>query len=101
MSPPVLLGARKKLNQKSLYAHLKALPWASVPATTRTDRGHGRRATRTIKVVDVPAWIEFSGAAQVAQLRRTVIRKGRRTVEIVYLITSADARTAPPEVLAT
>ncbi|MFF1462904.1 ISAs1 family transposase [Streptomyces sp. NPDC058330] len=90
-----------KANQKSLYAHLKALPWASVPATTRTDRGHGRRATRTIKVVDVPAWVEFSGAEQVAQLRRTVTRKGRRTVEIVYLITSADARTAPPEVLAT
>ena len=43
-----------KANQKSLYAHLKALPWASVPAATRTDRGHGRRATRTIKVVDVP-----------------------------------------------
>lgn len=90
-----------KANQKSLYAHLEALPWVSVPATTRTDRGHGRRATRTVKVVDVPAWVKFSEAAQVAQLRRTVTRKGRRTVEIVYLITSADARTAPPEVLAT
>ncbi|MEK8142391.1 ISAs1 family transposase [Streptomyces sp. M10(2022)] len=51
-----------KANQKSLFAQLKALPWTSVPAVTRTDRGHGRRATRTIKVVDVPAWIEFSGA---------------------------------------
>ncbi|WP_329456739.1 ISAs1 family transposase [Streptomyces sp. NBC_01497] len=89
-----------KANQKSLFAQLKALPWTSVPAVTRTDRGHGRRATRTIKVIDVPAWIEFSGAVQVAQLRRTVARKGRRTVEIVYLITSADATTAPPAVLA-
>ncbi len=89
-----------KANQKSLYAQLKALPWASMPAVTRTDRGHGRRVTRTIKVVDVPAWVEFGGARQVAQLRRTVTRKGRRTVEIVYLITSADARTAPPELLA-
>jgi predicted transposase YbfD/YdcC len=90
-----------KANQKSLYAQLKALPWASIPAVTRTDRGHGRRATRTVKVLDVPAWIEFTAATQVAQLRRTVTRKGRRTVEIVYLITSADARTAPPAVLAT
>jgi predicted transposase YbfD/YdcC len=90
-----------KANQKSLYAQLKALPWARMPALTRTERGHGRRATRTIKVADVPAWIGFTGATQVAQLRRTVTRKGRRTVEIVYLITSADARTAPAELLAT
>ncbi|MCX5233443.1 ISAs1 family transposase [Streptomyces sp. NBC_00233] len=90
-----------KANQKSLYAQLKTLPWASVPAVTRTDRGHGRRATRTVKVVDVPAWVEFTAATQVAQLRRTVTCKGRRTLEIVYLITSADARTAPPAVLAT
>ncbi|WP_407698344.1 ISAs1 family transposase [Streptomyces marianii] len=44
--------------------------------------------------------VEFTAAAQVAQLRRTVTRKGKRTVEIVYLITSADARTAPPAILA-
>ncbi|MFF0225086.1 ISAs1 family transposase [Streptomyces sp. NPDC004629] len=89
-----------KANQKSLYAQLKALPWTSIPAVTRTDRGHGRRATRTVKVVDVPAWVGFAGAGQVAQLRRTVTRKSRRTIEIVYLITSADARTGPPAVLA-
>ncbi|WP_328748136.1 ISAs1 family transposase [Streptomyces sp. NBC_00285] len=89
-----------KANQKSLYAQLKTLPWASIPAVTKTVRGHGRRATRTIKTVDVPAWVEFSGAMQVAQLRRTVTRKGRRTVEIVYLVTSADAATAPPVILA-
>jgi Transposase DDE domain len=89
-----------KANQKSWYAQLNALPWTSIPAVTRTDRGHGRRATRTIKVVDVPAWIELAAAGQVAQLRRTVTRNGRRTIEIVYLITSADRRTAPPAVLA-
>jgi hypothetical protein len=49
---------------------------------------HGRRARRTIKAVLAPAWIEFDGAAQVAQLRRTVTRKGKKTVEVVYLITS-------------
>ena len=36
----------------------------------------------------VPAWIEFAGAAQVAQVRRTATKKGKKTVEVVYLITS-------------
>jgi predicted transposase YbfD/YdcC len=38
-----------------------------------------------------PAWVEFAGAAQV---RRTVTRKGKKTVEVVYLITSS--RDADP-----
>src|SRR5512135_2747309 len=45
-----------------------------------------------------PAWIEFDGAAQIAQLRRTVTKNGRKTVEIVYLITSD--RDADPATLA-
>jgi predicted transposase YbfD/YdcC len=36
----------------------------------------------------VPAWTGFAGAAQVAQVRRTVTKKGKKTVEVVYLITS-------------
>jgi predicted transposase YbfD/YdcC len=59
---------------------------------------HGRRARRTIKAVLAPAWIEFEGAARVAQLRRTVTKKGRKTVEVVYLITSD--RGADPATLA-
>src|SRR5205814_1970049 len=42
--------------------------------------------------------IEFAGAAQVAQLRRTVTKKGKKTVEVVYLITSD--RDADPVTLA-
>ena len=60
--------------------------------------GHGRQARRTIKAVLVPAWIEFAGAAQVAQVRRTVTKKGKKTVEVVYLITSD--RDADPATLA-
>ena len=45
-----------------------------------------------------PSWIEFEGAAQVAQLRRTVTRNGKKTVEVVYLITSD--READPATLA-
>ena len=59
---------------------------------------HGRRARRTIKAVLAPAWIEFDGAAQVAQLRRTVTKNGKKTVEVVYLITSD--RDADPATLA-
>ena len=95
-----------KANNKHLYAQLKKLPWKHVPAHTTRDTGHGRRETRTIKTAQVPEWITFEGAAQVAQLRRTTWRKKskgsakRKSVEVVYLITSADHRTAPPLVLA-
>ena len=89
-----------KGNQPTLYAACKALPWRDVPARRAISKGHGRRVTRTIKVVAAPTWVEFVGAAQVAQLRRTVTKKGKKTVEVVYLITSADVRTAPPATLA-
>jgi predicted transposase YbfD/YdcC len=56
--------------------------------------------TRTIKVTDVPDWVEFPGATQLAQMRRTVTHDGHKTVEVVYLITSADHRAAPPATLA-
>jgi predicted transposase YbfD/YdcC len=55
-------------------------------------------ARRTIEAVLAPAWIGFEGAAQVAQLRRTVTRRGKKTVEVVYLITSDQG--ASPEALA-
>jgi predicted transposase YbfD/YdcC len=87
-----------KGNMPTLYRKLKKLPWAAIPATSDVSTGHGRRARRTIKVMLVPAWIEFDGAAQVAQLRRTVTRNGKKTVEVVYLITSD--RDAGPAALA-
>lgn len=96
-----------KANRPTLLKALKSLPWADVPVGSRsTDHGrhgHGRRATRTIKVIAVPAlpgWPEFPGATQVAQLRRTVTRAGKKSVEVVYLITSANHHTAPPATLA-
>jgi predicted transposase YbfD/YdcC len=85
-----------KANMPTMYRQLKKLPWARIPAVSPVSTGHGRRARRTIKAALAPAWIEFEGAAQVAQLRRTVTKKGKKTVEVVYLITSdrkADAAT--------
>jgi predicted transposase YbfD/YdcC len=87
-----------KGNMPTLYQRLKKLPWAAVPAFSAVSTDHGRRTRRTIKVALVPAWIEFDGAAQVAQLRRTVTRNGKKTVEVVYLITSD--RNADPATLA-
>src|SRR6202522_315923 len=77
-----------KGNTPTLYKRLKKLSWAVIPATSSVSTGHGRRARRTIKAALAPARIEFTGAAQVAQLRRTVTKKGMKTVEVVYLITS-------------
>jgi predicted transposase YbfD/YdcC len=88
-----------KGNMPTLCKQLKNLPWARVPSASSVSRDHGRRARRTIKLVLAPAWIGFEGAAQVAQLRRTVTKKGKKTVEVVYLITSD--RNASPETLAT
>ena len=89
-----------KNNQPGLYTACKKLPWAKVRSHSAVTTGHGRRARRTIKVLTVPEWIEFPGAAQVAQIRRTVTRAGRKSVEVVYIITSADHLTAPPATLA-
>ncbi len=90
-----------KANMPTLHQKLKKLPWKDMPAHTETATGRGRRITRTIKVADVPDWIDFPGAAQVAQLRRTVTDKATKTVEVVYLITSASHTAAPPQRLAT
>jgi predicted transposase YbfD/YdcC len=87
-----------KANMPTLYKQLKKLPWKDVPSVSSVTADHGRRARRTIKVTLAPAWIGFDGAAQVAQLRRTVLTKGKKTVEVVYLITSD--RSASPETLA-
>jgi len=89
-----------KRNQPTLYEACKAPPWHKIPARRVSTKGHGRRVTRTIKVVQAPPWIEFHGAVQIAQIRRTVTRQGKKTVEVVYLITSADHTTAPPATLA-
>jgi hypothetical protein len=85
-----------KGNMPTLYRQLKKLLRAAVPAALAASMGHGRRAQRTIKTALFPAWIEVAGAAQVARLRRTVTRKGRKTVDVVCLITSGAAADPAP-----
>jgi predicted transposase YbfD/YdcC len=87
-----------KGNMPTLYRQLKKLPWAKIPSVSSVTRDHGRRARRTVKLALAPAWVGFAGAAQVAQVRRTVTKKGKKTVEVVYVITSD--RHVSPAVLA-
>ena len=87
-------------NQKTLRKTLKALPWKSVPSVSSVDTGHGRRVRRTAKAIEAPAWVDFPGAAQVVQLRRTRTIKSRKHVEVVYLICSLPMTDAQPEVVA-
>ncbi len=65
------------------------------------DRDHThKRITRTIKVAAAPDWVGFPDAGQVAQVRRTVTTNGKKSVEVVYLITSADPASTPAATLA-
>lgn len=89
-----------KNNQPGLRAALAGLPWSKIPAQRATEHSHGRTVTRTIKAVQAPAWIEFSGAAQIVQVRRTRTTKGKRSTEVVYLICSRSMIQAPPEMVA-
>lgn len=86
-----------KANQPGLLAQLRAQPWKRVPAGhAETEKEHGRITRRALKVIQAPAGLGFPGAAQIAQLRRTVTRGTKKTVEVVYLITSASLPAASP-----
>jgi predicted transposase YbfD/YdcC len=89
-----------KANQRSLFAACKNLPWAQVRAHSHVSTGHGRRTRRTIKVLAAPARVGFTGATQIAQVPRSLTRAGRKSVEVVHLITCADHHAAPPATLA-
>lgn len=89
-----------KANQPALRDQLGALPWKDVPATSTTSTSHGRQVRRTIKAITAPDWVDFPGAAQVLQVRRTRTVKGRKHVEVVYLICSLSMTDAPPATVA-
>nr|WP_230085264.1 ISAs1 family transposase [Arthrobacter sp. AQ5-05] len=85
-----------KGNQRSLQRHLKELPWKDVPVGNKQPyKKHGRKGSRSIKVITIDAGILFPHASQAAQ----ITRRSRRTngtkwsVETVYIITSLPAET--------
>ena len=64
-----------KGNTPKTYAKLNALPWETTPIThTTTDQGHGRRETRTIRVLDAPEDLDWPHAQQVFLIERTTER---------------------------
>jgi predicted transposase YbfD/YdcC len=86
-----------KSNQPTLLAMIKRQPQTRVPAGhVEVATSHGRRIRRTLKVIQAPQAIGFPAAAQIAQLRRTSTRNAKKTVEVVYLITSAALPEASP-----
>lgn len=88
-----------KLNQPSLYRALKDLPWRDVPAISQVEVSHGRRVRRTTQAVSIPAWIEFPGARQIIKVRRTRTIRGKKTIEVVYLISSMAMIKAQPHMI--
>lgn len=98
-----------KGNAPAAYAVLDTLPWTRVEnARIEREKGHGRRETRTIRLVTLGAGIDttLAGVAQAGRVRRWVERKKTvtampgRTRESVYLVTSLPHRLAHAETLA-
>ncbi|MER5456602.1 ISAs1 family transposase [Micromonospora sp. NPDC002389] len=93
-----------KANHPRLHAQLAGLPWQAVPDTARdTDRGHGRREIRTLKILTVSTGIDFPHAVQALQVRRRRHRLDqpkRFTTETVYAITDLRVHQAKPAQLA-
>lgn len=89
-----------KGNQPNLHAQLATLPWTAVPDVHRdTDRGHGRREIRSLKILTLADGIDFPNAAQAIQIRRRrrrLDRPKRFTTETVYAITDLLVHQAKP-----
>lgn len=80
-----------KVNQPTLYAQRKGLPWADVPVGDQhRDTGHGRRETRTVKALppQTPGGIGFPHAQQAVRIThtRTVAGKRTRALPLSYAI---------------
>ena len=90
-----------KSGQPTLLKKLARQPPKHVPVG-HADAGkpHGRRTRRTLKVIQAPQDLGFLGASQIAQLRRASTRNGRKTGEVVHLITSAVLPQASPDRIA-
>jgi predicted transposase YbfD/YdcC len=88
-----------KGNQPTVFAQLKALPWAQVPVgDRRSEIGHGRKETRTVKAVTVhtPHWVGFLHARQAVRITRTRTVTGKTTREMAYLTVSLPTQDAHP-----
>jgi hypothetical protein len=93
-----------KGNQPTLFAQLKAMPWAQIPIGHQTrETGHGRKETRTVKAVTAatPGGLAFPHAQQAVRITRTRTIKDKTTREMAYLTMSLPAEQAQPADLGT
>jgi predicted transposase YbfD/YdcC len=93
-----------KGNQPTAATQLKALPWSRVKvAHTRSETGHGRRESRSIKTLAVAASLggnAFPEATLAVRIHRRRKETGRReSRETVYAVTSLDVHQAGPREL--
>jgi hypothetical protein len=92
-----------KGNQPNLHAQLAGLPWRQVEVCHRaTGNAHGRRETRTLKVVTIASGIAFPHAAQAIQLTRKTrplraANKRKWQTETVDAITDLNLHQARPD----
>jgi predicted transposase YbfD/YdcC len=90
-------------NQPGTYAALDALDWENTPVAAATaETARGRIETRTIRVLPVPAGLDFPGAAQAILIERyvTIKKNGTwvmRNCEAVLYLTSLDAEDTTAE----
>ena len=93
-----------KGNQPLLRAALRRLPWAHAPGTRRRGTGHGRRESRSVKVIDLDgtdAQALFPHARRAVKvIRRRRVGTAEPSVEVVYAVTSLDHRAADARLLA-
>ncbi|MFI8793556.1 ISAs1 family transposase [Streptomyces sp. NPDC055105] len=94
-----------KPNQPTAWAQLDGLDWHAVAVQhTASDKGHGRRESRSIKtlaVADNLGGIAFPHAKLALRVhRRRKATGGKETRETVYAVTSLDAHQATPAELA-
>jgi hypothetical protein len=97
-----------KKNQPGIHTRVTGLPWPQVAAADiDRDRGHGRRETRTVRVLQRPGHLDLglADATQVIKIGRHVLRKKTVTAEpswtreFAYLLTNLPAHLADPAAL--
>jgi len=88
-----------KGNRPGSFAQLKNLPWGQAPVgDRRSEHGHGRRETRTVKAITVgtPGGLGFPHARQAVRITRTRTIKTKTTRQTAYLVMSLPAAEAQP-----
>jgi len=87
-----------KGNRRTLFAQVKRVLWDEVPVCVETEEiNKGRLETRTTRVIDAPAWLDFPGVAQVVQVTRTrkpPSRPGPAKKHVFYYLTSLTTKDA-------